>query len=181
MRSDMINSTSHSRKEDSTVFPFSIPITIPNLLNFILANLDGDSHVEALVNICQLGFERPDKCIRRIRWFCLDIIEKLFRDYRKLRRHSTVLLDKKLIDRKQRIILLQLKHIRDIHLVLGSTNDLSKNQRKVQLIRQKFRKYYEVMMLLDSTDSFVHNKTFKQIKSQETLQTNKHGVTKDEL
>ncbi|EZA61446.1 hypothetical protein DMN91_003951 [Ooceraea biroi] len=140
------------RKEDSTVFPFSVPITIPNLLNFVLANLDGDSHVEALINVCQAGTgESPDKCIARTRWLCLDIIEQLLRDYRKLRRHSSFL-NKKITRNKRKIILLKLEHIKDIHFILGSTVDLGKDRRKVQLIRRKFRKYYSVTRSLDTGD-----------------------------
>ncbi|XP_020280773.1 thioredoxin domain-containing protein 11 isoform X2 [Pseudomyrmex gracilis] len=138
------------RKEDSTVFPFSVPITIPNLLNFVLANLDGDSHVEALTNVCQSGTgEAPDKCIARIRWLCLDIIEQLLRDYRKLRRHLNHL-DKDIARNRRKIIFFKLEHIRDIHFILSSTVDLGKDRKKAQLIRKKFRNYYEVLRLLET-------------------------------
>lgn len=138
------------RKEDSTVFPFSVPITIPNLLNFVLANLDGDSHVEALTNVCQSGTgEAPDKCIARIRWLCLDIIEQLLRDYRKLRRHLNHL-DKDIARNRRKIIFFKLEHIRDIHFILSSTVDLGKEHKKAQLIRKKFRNYYEVLRLLET-------------------------------
>ena len=149
------------RKEDSTVFPFSIPITIPNLLNFVLANLNGDSHVEALINICQAGTgEAPDKCITRTRWLCLDIIEQLLQDYRKLRRHLNFL-DKKVARNKRKIILLKLEHIKDIHLILGSTIDLDrkKDRKKAQLIKRKFQKYYRVIRLLE-TDNKIERRHF---------------------
>ncbi|CAL1678301.1 unnamed protein product [Lasius platythorax] len=119
------------RKEDSTVFPFSIPITIPNLLNFVLANLNGDSHVEALINICQAGTgEAPDK-------------------YKKVARN------------KRKIILLKLEHIKDIHLILGSTIDLDrkKDRKKAQLIKRKFQKYYSVIRLLE-TDNKIERRHF---------------------
>lgn len=132
------------------MFPFSVPITIPNLLNFVLANLDGDSHVEALINVCQAGTgELPDKCIARTRWLCLDIIEQLLRDYRKLRRHLGCL-NKTVTRNKRKLILLKLGHIKDVHFILGSTVDLGKDRRKVQLIGRKFRKYYNAVRLLET-------------------------------
>lgn len=148
------------RKEDSTVFPFSVPITIPNLLNFVLANLDGDSHVEALTNICQMGTgEVPDKCIARTRRLCLDIIEQLLQDYRKLRRHLSFL-DKKIARNKRKIILLKLEHIKDIHFILGSTVDLSKDRKKAQLIKRKFFKYYNTIRSLE-TDEKIEKRSYE--------------------
>lgn len=116
----------------------------------MLANLDGDSHIEALTNVCQTGTgEAPDKCIARTRWLCLDIIEELLRDYRKLRRHLSFL-DKKIARNKRKIILLKLEHIKDIHFILASTDDLSRDRKKAQLIRRKFHKYYEAIRLLEN-------------------------------
>ncbi|KAL6259352.1 hypothetical protein P5V15_009267 [Pogonomyrmex californicus] len=140
------------RKEDSTVFPFSVSITIPNLLNFVLANLNDDSHIEALINICQMGTgEAPDKCIARTRRLCLDIIEQLLQDYRKLRRHLSFL-DKKITRNKRKIILLKLEHIKDIHFILGSIVNLNKDRKKVQLIKRKFSKYYNMIRLLELSE-----------------------------
>ncbi|XP_053997543.1 thioredoxin domain-containing protein 11 [Hylaeus anthracinus] len=137
------------RKEDSTVYPFPLPITIPNLINFVLANLDGDSHVEALINICQSeAGEQPDTCIVRTRWLCLDIIQQLLRDYRKLIRHTNML-GKQNARYKRNIILLKLAHIKDIHLILSSTTDLRKDKHKVKLIRKKYRKYYKSIRLIE--------------------------------
>lgn len=125
------------------MYPFSLPITISNLVNFVLANLDEDSHVEALVNICHSGAgEIPDVCIARTRWLCLDIVQQLLRDYRKLIRHIS-LIGRRSAKNKRKVILLKLAHIKDIHLILGSTNDLKKDQRKVKLIRKKYKKYYK--------------------------------------
>lgn len=138
------------------MYPFSLPVTIPNLVNFILANLDGDSHVEALVNICQSGAGMvPDACIARTRWLCLDIIQQLLRDYRKLIRHIS-LLGRISAKNKRKIILLKLAHIKDIHLILGSTVDLREDQHKVKFIRKKYRKYYKNIRLLE-LDSKINN------------------------
>ncbi|XP_033335713.2 thioredoxin domain-containing protein 11 isoform X1 [Megalopta genalis] len=154
------------RKEDSTVYPFSLPITIPNLVNFVLANLDEDLHVEALVNICQSGAgEQPDKCIARTRWLCLDIIEQLLRDYRKFIRHIN-LLGRKNAKNKRKIILLKLAHIKDIHLMLGTTVDLRKDQQKVKLIRRKYRKYYRNIRLIELDSQMNSTRTGNAIPRQ---------------
>ncbi|XP_011861942.1 PREDICTED: thioredoxin domain-containing protein 11 isoform X2 [Vollenhovia emeryi] len=163
------------RKEDSTVFPFSVPITIPNLLNFVLANLDGDSHVEALTNICQVGTgEAPDKCIARTRRLCLDIIEQLLQDYRKLRRHLSFL-NKKVARNKRKIILLKLEHIKDIHFILGSTVDLSKDRKKARLIKGKFFKYYNVIRSLE-TDEKIAKQSYESRDAVHASTIKREGI-----
>ncbi|XP_076235229.1 thioredoxin domain-containing protein 11 [Calliopsis andreniformis] len=166
------------RKEDSTVYPFSLPITIPNLVNFVLANLDGDSHVEALVNICQSGTgELPDTCIARTRWLCLDIIQQLLRDYRRLMRHIS-LLGRKVARNKRKLILLKLAHIKDVHLILGTTTDLKEDQHKVKLIRQKYRKYYKNISLSQLDSKMNSTRTENTILQQNVF---KRETVKSEL
>lgn len=168
------------RKEDSTVFPFSLPINIPNLLNYILANLDGDSRVEALTNICLLNAsDPPDKCIVRIRWLCLEIIEQLLHDYRKLRRHLNFI-DRRTARNKKKIILLKLEHIRYIHLILGSTIDLAEDQHIVHTIRKRFRKYYRILRLLELDSKIMSNKT-KVMRIVQNISTPKGKILKNEL
>lgn len=140
------------RKADSTVFPFSLPITIPNLLNFVLANLDGDSHIEALVNICHLGIgELPAECVARIRLLSLEIIEDLLRSYRRLRRNLASV-SKKTASKKLKVLLLRLQHIKEIHLTLGSVGDLQTEMDKVRSIRDKFKSYYRDLSTLESDE-----------------------------
>lgn len=157
------------RKEDSTVFPFTIPVTIANLLNFVLANLDGDSHVEALVNICHIGSGESHKdCVIRIRWLCLDIIDNLLHEYRQLRRHAS--LSGKRIANK-RLILLKLNHIKSIHLILESTDNLVKDKDKVKVIQNKFKHYYRKLSQLNGN---LRETNKPQIRSKQHL-------SKDEL
>ncbi|KAF3422717.1 hypothetical protein E2986_01980 [Frieseomelitta varia] len=158
------------RKEDSTVYPFSLSITIPNLVNFILANLDEDSHVEALVNICQSGAGMiPDACIARTRWLCLDIIQQLLRDYRKLIRHIAIL-GRTSARNKRKVILLKLAHIKDIHLILSSTIDLREDQYKVKLIRKKYRKYYKNIRSLELDSKINSNQVEDLYQEQNVLE-----------
>lgn len=158
------------------MFPFSVPITIPNLLNFVLANLDDDSHVEALTNICRVGTgEAPDKCIARTRRLCLDIIEKLLQDYRKLRRHISFL-NKKIVRNKRKIILLKLEHIKDIHFILGSTVDLSKDRKKAQRIKRKFFKYYNIIRLLETDEQEIEKHTYESRSAVHTPTTKRERI-----
>lgn len=126
----------------------------------MLANLGGDSQVEALINVCQTGSgEAPNKCIARIRYLCLDIIQQFLQDYRKLRRHLNFL-DKRIARNKHKIILLKLEHIRDIHFILGTTIDLGKDRKKTQLIKKKFSKYYKDIRILE-TDNKIEKRHYK--------------------
>ena len=150
------------------MFPFSLPITVSNLLNFVLANLEGDSHIEALVNICHVGAgEPPNDCVIRIRWLCLDVIENLLREHRKLRRHESFL-GKRMSSDKRRVILLKLKHIRSVHLILETTNDLAKDEPKANLIRQMFKVYYRTLSSLTGNIKRV-SKTKSSVSSKSTL------------
>ncbi|XP_043282254.1 thioredoxin domain-containing protein 11 [Venturia canescens] len=136
------------RKEDSTVYPFALPITIRNLLNYVLANLEGDSHVEALVNICSYGSgEPPQDCVARTRRLCLEIIDKLLMNYRRSRR-SRESLSKKRASHVRREILLKLEHMREVHLILGSVDNLRTEDGKLEQIRQKFKTYYKNLAAL---------------------------------
>lgn len=131
------------KKDDSTVYPFSLPITIPNLLNFILINLDSDSRIEALVNVCHIGAgESPPECVSRIRRLCLDTIQNLLQKHRKLLRQRIEIEKKIDTIKNKKEIYLKLDLIRDIHLILSSVEDLSNDEEKYNLISQKFSTYY---------------------------------------
>ncbi|XP_058796273.1 thioredoxin domain-containing protein 11 [Phymastichus coffea] len=139
------------RKEDSTLFPTNLQITVGNLLSFILANCNEESHLEALINICAIGAGgSAESCLSRTRWFCLDILEALLRDFRKLRRfradkEST----KRLLDSRRRILLLRLKIVREAHLLLGTSSNLAKEKLKVRTLRKKFKRFYAKLANLE--------------------------------
>ncbi|OXU20522.1 hypothetical protein TSAR_015773 [Trichomalopsis sarcophagae] len=128
------------RKEDSTLYPWQLPVSVGNLLSFVLANLDEESHVEALINVCAAGAGgSPPACLARIRWLCLDVLEDHLREFRRLRRSRLSTVDRA---RARMILLLRLEHVRQVHLLLGSTGDLSKDVAKVRLLRSKFKLFY---------------------------------------
>lgn len=121
------------RKEDSTLFPSNLQITVGNLLSFVLANLDEESHMEALINICAVGADgSAESCLARARWLCLDILEDHLRDFRRLRRFRTDEANtKRLLDTRRRVLLLRLELVREVHLLLGTSSDLVKEKVKV--------------------------------------------------
>ncbi|KAK0162092.1 hypothetical protein PV327_008457 [Microctonus hyperodae] len=163
------------RKEDSTIFSASLPITVPNLLNFILANLESDIHIEALINICNKGSgESPDNCVARIRRYCLEVIQNYLKNYRKLMRHSSnsQQFNSKLLN-KRREILLKLEHIRDIHLILSIVEDLKKDVEKYNDLINKFHVYYKNLEMMKNRMMNVHK--------QETVALKKQKYINDEL
>ncbi|XP_057319444.1 thioredoxin domain-containing protein 11 [Microplitis mediator] len=151
------------KKEDSTIFPSNLPITIPNLLSFVLSNLEQDTHIEALLNVCHIGAgESPEKCVSRIRRYCLDTIQNYLHAYRKLLRQqqgndnnkninddnddddddgNSDVLFKRQIAKKKREILLKLEHVRDVHLLLSTIEDLQNEGDKYKELVKKFRTY----------------------------------------
>ncbi|XP_034935318.1 thioredoxin domain-containing protein 11 [Chelonus insularis] len=136
------------KKDDSTIYPSMLPITIPNLLNFVIANLEMDKQIEALINVCHIGAgEYPGTCISRVRALCLDTIQTYLKKYRRIMRQKN-LLPKPDVKNKQREILLKLEHVWNIHLLLGSVEDL-KNDKKYMTIFDKYKNYYKNLKLIE--------------------------------
>lgn len=152
------------------MYPFTLPITIPNLLNFVLANLNDDSHIEALVNVCHTGAGEPPKdCVARIRRLCLDIIHNQLSIYRKLRR-SRKYLSKLIVSNRIREILRRLEHIRETHLILSSVQDLTTDEAFFTIIK-KFRTYYKSLTNIASDMCEISNDTLDKdrINSRDEL------------
>ncbi|KAJ8665286.1 hypothetical protein QAD02_006948 [Eretmocerus hayati] len=129
------------RKEDSTLYPWTLPVSVGNLLSFVLANLDEESHLEALVELCALGVEPSSRdCLARTRKLCLDVTAEHLRNSARLLR-----LDPSEIHRARRlrrILLLKLELVRKLHLILGATDDLVTDKRVVKALRRAFKGFY---------------------------------------
>lgn len=116
-----------------------------NLLNFVLANLDPESHIEALINVCASGSGGSlSDCKQRVRWLCLDVIQEHLKDFRKLRR-TALLLNNNKVTKYKRMLLLKLEHVRNLHLELSSTDNLFNDRSKVKLLRNKFQRFYRLL------------------------------------
>ncbi|XP_014215524.1 thioredoxin domain-containing protein 11 [Copidosoma floridanum] len=138
------------RKEDSTLFPWTLPVSVGNLLSFVLANLDEESHVEALVNLCAISAGgSPVDCLDRARWLCLDVLEEYLKKLRRLRRfHWLSKPEKRFLNRHRRELMLKLQLIKEVHILLGSSNNLAKDKTKVQMLRNVFKKFYKTLATL---------------------------------
>lgn len=115
------------------------------------------------MNICHLGIgESPADCVSRIRLLSLEIIEDLLRSFRRLRRSLVSVNKKSTVNKKLKVLLLRLQHIRDIHLTLGSISDLQSEVDKVELIRDKFKSYHQELSALD-VDNGVDRKVINNV------------------
>lgn len=102
-------------------------------MNFVLANLDAESHIEALINLCASGVgESPTACLIRTRYLCLDVLEDYLQEFRRLHRVNANETTKWISSHRRRVLLLKLEHLKDIHLILGATTDLTKDKSRVK-------------------------------------------------
>ena len=96
------------------------------MLSFVLANLDGEEHIEALINVCALGAAGPE-CRRRARWLCLDVLRERLRELRRLRRVP----EERSLEQYRRRLILKLRHVREVHLLIGTGEDIVTDKAKV--------------------------------------------------
>lgn len=59
------------------------------------------------------------------------------------------MLSKKRASHVRREILLKLEHMREVHLVLGSVDNLRTEDKKLEQIRQRFKIYYKNLAALE--------------------------------
>ncbi|CAG9856574.1 unnamed protein product [Phyllotreta striolata] len=99
------------RKSESRVFPSGIPISVSNLINFLLANLEPNLKLQAIWSVCiqtKLA-HRQAHCYSRLLGETLNLIETTLREWRK---------SEKL---ERQIILRRLKSLRQLHLLFAHT------------------------------------------------------------
>ncbi|XP_014234025.1 thioredoxin domain-containing protein 11 [Trichogramma pretiosum] len=159
------------RKEDSTLFPWKLPISVGNLLNFVLANLDAESHVEALINVCAATGGSSD-CVERVRWLCLDVIEEHLREFRQLRRldqYRRGVVSGEPNNSRKKILLLKLALIREVHLELQTCKKLDKDTHMVGVLRSKFRTFYRKIEKLRQNRKTTNSTSSNEEKEQKSL------------
>lgn len=129
------------RKSESRVFPRYHPITIPNLVNFVLANLDTEEGIlRGMIGLCASWESQHDDtmaqdCIVRVRHECLTAIDATLKQYRamKTRWH---------IHHKQlKQSLLRLQYLKEVHLILGSVNRLTPSSNEYASILDAVERY----------------------------------------
>ncbi|KAL1494146.1 hypothetical protein ABEB36_009791 [Hypothenemus hampei] len=83
------------QKEESRVFPSDIPITVPNLMGFILSNVDTSTKLHVMYSVCLHNDleKNRESCLSRLRNETLWLIQKTLRDWRQSNnRHRQVVL-----------------------------------------------------------------------------------------
>lgn len=113
-----------SRKSESHLFPQHLPLTVPNLVAFVLANLDmGVDRLVGVLALCS-GWEhkasviRDHDCVLRSRKESLVAIAVTLSEMRCVMRR-TGMPDWKM---KKQLLLRKLQHLRWLHLQLGTVD-----------------------------------------------------------
>nr|XP_023016686.1 thioredoxin domain-containing protein 11 [Leptinotarsa decemlineata] len=115
-------------KSESRVFPSGIPITVPNLIGFILTNLDPGLKLQAIWSICrQTKFpEEKSSCYSTLLQETLLLINSILKDWRiSNERHKQALLHK-------------LRQLRQLHLLFAHS---SQSHGKIQEYFNKLNSY----------------------------------------
>lgn len=123
------------RKSESRAFPRTMPITVPNLVSFILANLNPTLKLHAMWTLCnQTKFEdEKQKCIASVRAENLSIIDHTLRAWR----NADLLTKTKL--------LYKLQQLRNLNLLLAhspqNTRDIQRHMTRLHLAPLKEVQY----------------------------------------
>ncbi|XP_063240266.1 thioredoxin domain-containing protein 11 isoform X2 [Bacillus rossius redtenbacheri] len=133
------------RKSESRVFPRRLPLTVPNLVNFVLANLgSGGERVHALAGLCAAWDARLDAasargCLARARAESLRLVARSLARLREAALGARLRPRRPLHARSRVAALLRLQHARDLHLLLGSVNRLAEHGAVFARVRASFR------------------------------------------
>jgi hypothetical protein len=82
-----------NRKSESRAFPKNLQITVPNLIGFILANVEPVLKLQTMWSICcQTKFaDEKSKCVASVRMETLTVIDKTLKEWRNSTRKQNVL------------------------------------------------------------------------------------------
>jgi hypothetical protein len=82
-----------NRKSESRAFPKNLQITVPNLIGFILANVEPVLKLKTMWSICcQTKFaDEKSKCVASVRMETLTVIDKTLKEWRNSTRKQNVL------------------------------------------------------------------------------------------
>uniref|UniRef100_A0A6P7H0S9 Thioredoxin domain-containing protein 11 n=1 Tax=Diabrotica virgifera virgifera TaxID=50390 RepID=A0A6P7H0S9_DIAVI len=99
------------RKSESRVFPSSISITVPNLINFLLVNLEPNLKIQALWSMCvQTKLPKEQSfCYSTLLEETLNLINDTLKEWRKSHKLQ------------RQILLHRLKALRQLHLLFAHT------------------------------------------------------------
>jgi hypothetical protein len=155
------------RKSESHVFPRDHPITVPNLVNFVLANLDPEERsLWGMMGLCagwgkQQDADSARDCIARVRRECLTAIASTLKQYRSTKMRWHVLKMSSSLNSSQLHIyhtvthkqlkrsVYRLQHLKEVHLILGSVDRLQEDSVEYIGIQEIYKKYQRSLKKLD--------------------------------
>ncbi|XP_069692379.1 thioredoxin domain-containing protein 11 [Periplaneta americana] len=148
------------RKSESRVFPRNLPITVPNMVNFVLSNLDPEEgSLRGMIGLCagwgtQQDSESARDCIARVRRESLTAISNTLKQFRSTKTRWHIFEASSSLDVSQLRVyrteahkqlkkhLYRLQHLKEIHLILGSVDRLLEDSREYAAIQDSYERYH---------------------------------------
>ncbi|KAJ4443908.1 hypothetical protein ANN_05695 [Periplaneta americana] len=148
------------RKSESRVFPRNLPITVPNMVNFVLSNLDPEEgSLRGMIGLCagwgtQQDSESARDCIARVRRESLTAISNTLKQFRSTKTRWHISEASSSLDVSQLRVyrteahkqlkkhLYRLQHLKEIHLILGSVDRLLEDSREYAAIQDSYERYH---------------------------------------
>jgi hypothetical protein len=165
------------RKSESRVFPRHHPITVPNLVNFVLANLDPEERsLWGMIGLCAGWGNQQDAvsardCVARVRCESLTAIDSTLKHYKSImmRWHviklsslpdpSQLRLYRTEIHKQLKRSVYRLQHLKEVHLILGSVDRLVEDSSEYVAIQDVYERYQNALRnlnLYESSEETVH-------------------------
>jgi hypothetical protein len=159
------------RKSESHVFPRHHPITVPNLVNFVLANLDPEERrLWGMIGLCagwgsQQDADSATDCIARVRRECLTAIDSTLKQYRSVKMRWHIFKLSSSLDTSQqphfhaavhkqlKRSMCRLQHLREVHLILGSVDRLQEDSIEYITIQEIYKRYQNSLKKLHFHES----------------------------
>ncbi|XP_067005883.2 thioredoxin domain-containing protein 11 isoform X2 [Anabrus simplex] len=151
------------RKSESRVFPQHLPVTVSNLVNFILGNLGpGIGRLEGMIALCVSWEKSQDDttakdCIDRVRSESIEVIANMLLQYRTANfkwqtfysnsANRELSNHRRMLHRHSKVLLVKLQLLKEINLLLGSVhrlNEKSSEYKSVQIIFERYHKFARV-------------------------------------
>lgn len=166
------------RKSESHVFPRHHPITVPNLVNFVLANLDPEERsLWGMIGLCagwgnQQDADSARDCIAHVRCESLTAIASTLKQYKSvMMRWHVIKLSSSLdpsqlrlyhteIHKQLKHSVYRLQHLKEVHLILGSVDRLVEDSSEYIAIQDIYERYQNTLRnlnLYEPSEETVHH------------------------
>lgn len=138
------------RKSESRVYPQNLPLTVQNLVNFVLANLRGLSHMEGLLSLC-VGWSGLDDisakdCLDLVRAETIELIAETLAQYRKSLLHQASRRGPEhhlqSLHVRTKDLLFKLRTLKEVNWLMGSVDRISPSSVEYKKIKLCLESYY---------------------------------------